>query len=207
MDSSFAQRLSALRKERKMSQKETAAALGISQALLSHYEKGIRECGLGFVIKASEFYGVTCDYLLGRNMSRHGYTDLLNFDEPLADDSMASLMTCYRASAAMRERIDPEDEELSQKLISIYELGIYLGLNSCVRSGKIPASWLCGSHRYTNNAYLKFASGLLRELFNEGKVTVDNSEEKIPECVETVIKHAEQLIDEKIAKVSAEKTE
>ena len=63
--SRFASVLSQLRKERGCSQKKAAADLGISQALLSHYEKGIRECGLDFVIKCSEYYGVTTDYLLG----------------------------------------------------------------------------------------------------------------------------------------------
>ena len=40
--SKFAQVLSRLRKERGISQKKAASDLGISQALLSHYEKGIR---------------------------------------------------------------------------------------------------------------------------------------------------------------------
>ena len=62
----FATILSRLRKERGISQKNAANDLGISQALLSHYEKGIRECGLDFVVKCSEYYGVTTDYLLGR---------------------------------------------------------------------------------------------------------------------------------------------
>ena len=38
-----------LRKERGITQKQAAEDLGVSQALLSHYEKGIRECGLDFV--------------------------------------------------------------------------------------------------------------------------------------------------------------
>ena len=36
-----------LRTERGITQKQAAEDLHISQALLSHYEKGIRECGLG----------------------------------------------------------------------------------------------------------------------------------------------------------------
>ena len=63
--SKFSEILSKMRKERGVSQKKAAADLGISQALLSHYEKGIRECGLDFVIKCSKYYGVTTDYLLG----------------------------------------------------------------------------------------------------------------------------------------------
>lgn len=70
MNKDFSRNITLLRKERKLSQKEAAQELGISQALLSHYEKGIRECGLDFVIKAADYYNVSCDYLLGRTADR-----------------------------------------------------------------------------------------------------------------------------------------
>lgn len=62
----LSQNLSALRKKAGLSQKAAAGQLGISQALLSHYEKGIRECGLEFLSKVADFYNVSTDYLLGR---------------------------------------------------------------------------------------------------------------------------------------------
>jgi transcriptional regulator with XRE-family HTH domain len=72
MGSDFPRILTLLRKEKGVSQKQVAIDLGVSQALLSHYEKGIRECGLEFVIHAAEYYGVSCDYLLGRSPDRSG---------------------------------------------------------------------------------------------------------------------------------------
>ena len=60
MGNNFAQTITMLRNQRGLSQKVAAQKLGISQGLLSHYEKGIRECGLDFVIKAAEFYSVSC---------------------------------------------------------------------------------------------------------------------------------------------------
>lgn len=62
---SFPRILRRLREEKNISQKNAAKALCISQALLSHYEKGIRECGLDFLIRASKYYEVTADKLLG----------------------------------------------------------------------------------------------------------------------------------------------
>ena len=47
-----------LRKERGITQKQAAEDLGVSQALLSHYEKGIRECGLDFVVRVADYYNV-----------------------------------------------------------------------------------------------------------------------------------------------------
>ena len=72
MKSEFARVITLLRKEKNISQKQAAAELGISQALLSHYENGIRECGLAFLVRCADFYGVSCDYLLGRSADRDG---------------------------------------------------------------------------------------------------------------------------------------
>lgn len=74
MNNNFPRIITLLRKERGLSQKKAAEELEVSQALLSHYEKGIRECGLDFVVKAAEFYEVSCDYLLGRTPHRSGAT-------------------------------------------------------------------------------------------------------------------------------------
>ena len=63
----FPKILSELRSAKGISQKKAANELGISPALLSHYENGIRECGLDFLLRISESYGVSCDYLLGKS--------------------------------------------------------------------------------------------------------------------------------------------
>lgn len=72
MNTEFPRLLTLLRKEKGISQKQAAMELGISQALLSHYEKGIRECGLNFLVQCANFYGVSCDYLLGLSPDRNG---------------------------------------------------------------------------------------------------------------------------------------
>lgn len=71
MNKSFGNIISYLRKEKGITQKQASEDLGISQALLSHYEKGIRECSLEFVVTLAEYYGVSCDYLLGRSAERN----------------------------------------------------------------------------------------------------------------------------------------
>ncbi len=72
MASEFSRILTLLRKEKNLSQKSAATSLGVSQALLSHYEKGIRECGLDFLVRAADFYDVSVDYMLGRSPDRNG---------------------------------------------------------------------------------------------------------------------------------------
>ena len=72
MNEDFARTLSLLRQERGVSQRKVAQELGVSQALLSHYENGIREPGLSFVARACDYYRVSADYMLGRTMNRDG---------------------------------------------------------------------------------------------------------------------------------------
>ncbi len=69
MNKEFGRIITNLRKKKGVSQKDVAAELGVSQALLSHYEKGIRECGLTFLVKLADYYNVSADYLLGRTQN------------------------------------------------------------------------------------------------------------------------------------------
>ena len=72
MNTDFPRIIALLRKERGLSQRQVANELGISQSLLSHYEKGARECGLDFLAKCADYYDVSCDYLLGLTPDKTG---------------------------------------------------------------------------------------------------------------------------------------
>lgn len=93
MATKFSDRIKKLRKSFSLSQKEAAEKLGVSQAQLSHYENGIRECSLDFVVALSKLYGVSCDYLLGASSdklsSKNIHTQALALDAVLcAADKM-----------------------------------------------------------------------------------------------------------------------
>ena len=53
--SDFSRTLALLRREKKISQRAAAGDLGVSQALLSHYENGLREPGLSFVLRSADY--------------------------------------------------------------------------------------------------------------------------------------------------------
>ena len=92
----FSRKMSELRKARNLSQRRVAGDLGISQALLSHYENGAREPGLDFVCRACRYYGVSADYILGLS------------DEPGGDraqnEAFASVVSELRALAERAEK-------------------------------------------------------------------------------------------------------
>lgn len=100
MSVAFSAKLSMLRKEKDLTQRKAAADLSISQALLSHYENGIRECSLDFARKAARYYGVSADYLLGLTDERES-ADVLFRNEPEESDAAVSVKTLLRALYAL----------------------------------------------------------------------------------------------------------
>ncbi len=133
--SKFSKKLSQLRKERGISQKKAAADLGISQALLSHYEKGIRECGLDFVIKCGEYYGVTTDYLLGVSENRNG----VNLSCIASADSENSIVTLGKATELLLKMISSTSNDSAVKYIyDYYTLCLYRGAITMAKAGILP---------------------------------------------------------------------
>ncbi len=85
MNKDFPRIITLLREEKGLSQKQAASDLGISQPLLSHYEKGIRECSLDFVVKVADYYNVSCDYLLGRSVLRtESNNQMISLDDDIS---------------------------------------------------------------------------------------------------------------------------
>ena len=114
MHTAFSERLANLRKERGLTQKEAAEQLGISAALLSHSEKGIRECGLDFVCKAAAFYDVTCDYLLGASDARRGMDESFDAHETPQDKEFRTV-TLFRAATMLSDELSAVGVQHCQK--------------------------------------------------------------------------------------------
>lgn len=202
MNKSFSGRLSELRKERGLSQKEAAIQLGVSQALLSHYEKGIRECGLDFVVKVSEFYGVTCDYLLGKSDSRMGFNGELGFRD-IPEDNEMNFHTLIRAAANVIEEANRDGgKEYSDIVGRIYVLTVYKLLLSSRDSGRLPDEMFT-----IPSEPGKYATSLisykLESLFASLKSTGQEACPQVPQSVETVIEFAEQYVRDNIKDVIA----
>lgn len=61
----MSEKLKLLRKEKGVSQKIVAKALGITLSAYSNYEQGIREPSNEILIKLCKFFNASSDYLLG----------------------------------------------------------------------------------------------------------------------------------------------
>lgn len=123
MSIGFASKISALRREKNITQKNAAEQLGVSQALLSHYEKGIRECNLEFVKKAAVFYDVSSDYLLGLSDTKHGNRDVFD-DSDIPSDAKPETTTILRAFIALRNIAEEEGGETQKCFNSFFAIAI-----------------------------------------------------------------------------------
>ncbi|MEG0876873.1 MAG: helix-turn-helix transcriptional regulator [Oscillospiraceae bacterium] len=120
MEPCFSTVLLGLRQSRNLNQRQLAADLHISQALLSNYENGSREPGLPFVCRACDYFGVSADFLLGRCEDESGAAlsaELSGFFTALRETSDGELKAgaqAYINAAARRvtSRLDSNGDEL-----------------------------------------------------------------------------------------------
>lgn len=190
MSADFAHKLSELRRTKGVSQKDAAAALGVSQALLSHYEKGIRECGLDFVRKASDYYSVTADWLLGLSDTRLGANEIFDAADT-AEDEELSLRTILRCFVRLSEEMSNRGEA-AQGLFSDYvSLSLYRFIASLRHYDNNAKDWLTLERTAAN----RLAGLLLSDMTQEfPKLRAPAGEAEKAMCFETLIDHCELLI-------------
>ena len=196
----FSDRLTTQRKRKGVSQKQAAADLGISQALLSHYENGIREPGLSFLVKAANYYNVSCDYLLGHAANVLQLNQAVEFED-LPEDAQLSRETFLRAELAIMNSI-VEDEEMMDTLNKASALAGYMGLFAAVTKGLLPRSWLGGNS--DNKAQFKFLMYTLAGDVHD--LTSAPEEEELigteaPLCVQTLCMYVNDLINTRVARL------
>lgn len=59
-----------LREDNDLTQKQIADYLMCDQSLYSKYERGEREIPLNLIIKLADYYNVSLDYIVGRNLNK-----------------------------------------------------------------------------------------------------------------------------------------
>ncbi len=191
MNRTFNDRLVELRTEKGLSQKDAAADLGVSQALLSHYEKGIREYSLSFLCKAAEYYNVTTDYILGRTDSRSGLDS--SELEDREEDSVFNTSSIYRAAIMTHERMNAGSFQAGTSADILYAATIYRTLFASAQKGYIPKRWFSLPPKYAQALSLALIESYLDD-FPEKTVNARRYGGPEPKSIEAVIKGVESLL-------------
>ncbi len=198
MSTSFASTITQLRKRKGVSQKEAASELGVSQALLSHYENGIRECGLDFVLRVANYYGVSCDYLLGNSNSSVSFDIVENIND-IPQDGEMSINTLYRASALLGAKFYKNNNN-GEKMMNIYTVSAYLMILKGVESGYIPRNWI-GSNIPTKTQvqFLQILSSSMLEDIE--KNPRPHKIKEVPLCIKTITDWTNKFLNESLAEL------
>jgi transcriptional regulator with XRE-family HTH domain len=199
VERSFPVILCELRKERGLSQKDAAQALKISQALLSHYEKGIRECSQSFLLKAAEFYEVTCDYLLGRTVAKNVIT---NAGEAIfstqSGDSVPSAQTLIKASMAITHSMRNGDKKSGVSVDTLFALELYKILLVQANAGNLPKNWAGAAYKdgtvCCDDTYLGLIDLIAKTTVNPKPSANPDEDAPVPEAIQTLTKYAENYI-------------
>ena len=191
MNTNFNERLVELRIEKGLSQKDAAADLGVSQALLSHYEKGIREYSLSFLCKVAEYYNVTTDYILGISDSRSGFdaTELQDSNQ----DVVFNTNSIYKAAIMTHERMNAGSFHAGTAADTLYAVTIYRTLFAAAQKGYIPKRWISLPPKYVQAMCLSLTETQLSE-FPEKTVNARRYGGPEPKSIEAVIKGVESLL-------------
>lgn len=62
----FPKRLQALREKRRLSRRTLAELCGLSGNMIGMYERGEKDPSVGALVHLADYFGVSVDYLLGR---------------------------------------------------------------------------------------------------------------------------------------------
>ena len=181
-------RLLEARQRLELSQKDAAQALGISQALLSHYEKGIRDCNTDFLVRAAAYYDVSTDYLLGLS-DKPRDDGVLSDEAPAAGDGDKTAQTVLRALVQLEraaERVSPREAE---KVVAAYAMTVYRLL------GELPCDMQSPIGGKNIRALTQAAETLLAPDFG-GEAYFE-----LPQCVHTAAALAEDAVRAALGKL------
>lgn len=103
-------RIKILREKRGIIQEILAAELGITQQMLSKYEKDVTIIKVDILKKLAEYFNVTTDYILGVSDVKRDLTGQIRINETL--DEYYDMIEVYK-------RLDKYDQELVWSLLQI----------------------------------------------------------------------------------------
>lgn len=210
MSHHFAAVFSQLRHDKNISQRKAADDLGVSQALLSHYENGIREPRLDFVVKACEYYDVSSDYILGRTSVRENPmtpgAGVLSIDKKQDGDKLSiegsesirnlqsAIVVLYNIAVDLRGR-SAANEIVKFLGIAAYKVFRYIGIDENDLLGEWITVPECSVNSRCDAAMRLIEADLLEKLSpdNENKMTTDKLKCDFPAVCDMMKKLVEKI--------------
>jgi transcriptional regulator with XRE-family HTH domain len=117
------ERIAALRKEHSMTQPMLADRMNVSQSTVTSWENDRRGVGNEDLLKLSDLFDVSTDYLLGRTNKRH-YYDLTATDNIDIAEQAQKIIDGLDTGASVNFYGEPMTDEQKQSMKDILEVGL-----------------------------------------------------------------------------------
>ena len=101
MDTNYSEKIRTLRKSKRMTQEQVADQIGVTKAMISAYETGIKCPSVEVLLKLSQLFNVTVDYIIRPDAPK--YVDVSD----LSDDSIALIITMINKLRRLNQSENP----------------------------------------------------------------------------------------------------
>lgn len=111
------EQLQSLRKSKCLTQDEFSEIIGVKLTTYQKYERDVISPTYETLIKIADFYGVTTDYLLGRNVEKeHDVITLLSIKHRLTENEKKLLQAYFDIDQEERQKFSETMMSLIEKL-------------------------------------------------------------------------------------------
>ena len=151
------------------------------------------------MLKAAEFYEVTCDYLLGRTVAKNVIT---NAGEAIfstqSSDSVPSAQTLIKASMAITHSMRNGDKKAGVNVDTLFALELYKILLIQANAGNLPKTWAGAAYKdgevCCNETYLGLIDLIAKSTVNPKLNSKPDEDSPVPEVIQTLTNYVENYI-------------
>ena len=129
-------RIKELRNKNKISQKDFAKIIGAAPNTVCNWENGNREPDNDTLIKISEYFGVTVDYLLGRDAPKPADNDLTPEEQLDVAKQIDEIVANMEHNEGLMFDGEPLDEETKRLVTIAIRDSIEMAKKMAKRDGK-----------------------------------------------------------------------
>lgn len=173
----FAERLRELRNEKKMTMKDLADKLSLTEQAISMYERNERRPNFEKLEEIADFFNIDMNYLLGKSIIKNSYASELTeipLDNIIFDDYFPLHYWSGLSAGSFEELIEAEPDSVVYVPITFQNKKKHLHafkINGTSMNNVIPDGSIVVSEDNYNNA-IKYTDGTIVVAFMDGTATV-----------------------------------
>ena len=132
------------REELEMTQTELGYVFGVQKATMSNWENGYSVMPLKKLVKFSNLYGFSLDFILGLDKNNKNYSDKIKLDKKIVGEKLKVL----RKTLGLSQKVIADECGISRATYCHYEIGMNLITTLTLYS-------ICKNHKISIDEFLR----------------------------------------------------